>query len=171
MLCVQHAETVNLHLWPWIKLLINSPTHSLYRNVLLLYTTGRDCMKLIRALLICWAHRNRTDQAPAVPEKGVAIVDSLYRCQEHNFSPPVFQDTQVRTHAHASKSYLSIYCGNSTMQTHATCDWSWHLLFWTTLFALIYCLRTIDISTYKYAILWKRTYHCSQVICFLNKDV
>ncbi|XP_066330986.1 transcription factor NIGTH1-like [Miscanthus floridulus] len=39
--------------------------------------------------------RNRTDHAPAVPEKGVAIVDSLYRCQEHNFSPPMLQDTQA----------------------------------------------------------------------------
>ncbi|CAD6206779.1 unnamed protein product [Miscanthus lutarioriparius] len=42
--------------------------------------------------------RSRTDHAPgAVPEKGVAIVvDSLHRCQAHNFSPPpVLQDTQA----------------------------------------------------------------------------
>ncbi|NP_001168849.1 uncharacterized protein LOC100382654 [Zea mays] len=41
--------------------------------------------------------RSRTDHAPAaVPEKGVAIADSLslHRCQKHNFSPAVLQDTQ-----------------------------------------------------------------------------
>ncbi|AQK62618.1 probable transcription factor GLK2 [Zea mays] len=41
------------------------------------------------------------DDAPAVPEKGVAIVvDSLHRCQQHNFSPPVLQDTHQETHHH-----------------------------------------------------------------------
>ncbi|WVZ60682.1 hypothetical protein U9M48_010669 [Paspalum notatum var. saurae] len=40
--------------------------------------------------------RNRkTDHAPAVVEKGVSIVDSLHRCQRHNFSPPVVLDTQA----------------------------------------------------------------------------
>ncbi|CAN6286707.1 unnamed protein product [Urochloa humidicola] len=37
----------------------------------------------------------RTDHAPGVLEKVVAIVDSAHRCQEHNFSPPALQDTQA----------------------------------------------------------------------------
>ncbi|KAF8709888.1 hypothetical protein HU200_029602 [Digitaria exilis] len=37
----------------------------------------------------------RPDHAPGVLEKGVAVVDSLQRCQKHNFSPQALQDTQA----------------------------------------------------------------------------
>ncbi|KAJ1293446.1 hypothetical protein BS78_01G068900 [Paspalum vaginatum] len=59
--------------------------------------------------------RNRkTDNAPAVVEKGVSIVDSLHRCQKHNFSPPpVLQDTQ------AAQEEVN---GHLTMGLHVSVD-------------------------------------------------
>ena len=103
IVCAQRpAETVNLHLWPRVKWL-NSGFHFLITS-----TTTGNCMELITStttdLLICWwAHR--TDHAPGVLEKGAAIVvDPGNRCQNHNFSPAVLQDTQVSTR----KNYVGV---------------------------------------------------------------
>lgn len=82
------------------------------RNVLL-HGIDKSCLALT------FLEHRRTDQTPVL-EKGVAIVDSLRRCQKHNYSP-VLQDALHQVHIYACILEITSINGKSVL-TSSTMD-------------------------------------------------
>ncbi|RLN18357.1 putative transcription factor RL9 [Panicum miliaceum] len=60
----------------------------------------------------------RTDHAPGVLQKGVAIVDSVQRCQRYNFSPPLLQhDSQAAQEEANHHLAMGLHAGAEAVAT------------------------------------------------------